>query len=203
MSFGQNIVDAAAAAAQQRPYVRFEYRSVEDRSIESSDGVTQLKDVAWAVVRAPGSKDSVEKLAEDWLDSLAKLARDERIPPTWPKEYREAYKEWVATGEIPVSGTAIKTWPPLRPAAREMLLSLGVLTVEALAEANDEIVTRLGMGGISTRQMAQTWVKEAKGPGATAKALEAASVKSKELETTVASLQAEVKRLTALIPAAK
>jgi hypothetical protein len=199
MSFAQAAL-SAVTSNEQRPYVRFEYRPVEDRTVPSTDGVTHLKDMAWAVIRAPGSRDSVEKLAEDWLNGLPQLAKDGRIPPSWPSEYRNAFSEWVKTGETPVDGTAIRTWPPLRPAAREMLLSMGVVTVEQLASANEEIVNRLGMGGVSTRQMAQNWLKEAKTTGALAQELEAKTVRQSELESTVVALQAEVARLAALIP---
>ena len=59
-------MDFSAAAAYrptvepQRPYVRFEMRSQEDRTKKSPDGVSHMIDVAYAIVRASGAKDSLE-----------------------------------------------------------------------------------------------------------------------------------------------
>jgi hypothetical protein len=189
----ESFMDFSAAAAynpnkeQPRPYVQFEMRAVEDRSAPTTDGVTRMVDKAWAIVRAPGSKDAIEKLATEWLDQLKAYARDGRIPSQWPGEYRNAFEMWSKGEELPVQGTAIKTWPPLSPAQRKNVLAAGILTVEDLANANDEIRAAIGMGGNTLQQMAQKWLEEAKDKGATAKALEAAMVKLAEMEALVKS----------------
>ena len=170
--------------APARPYVQFELRAMEDRSVTAADGVTHTKDVAWATVRAPGSMDSVEKVAEEWLDGLTQHAKNGRIPISWPGEYREAFRLWKAGEEVPPIGTAIKTWPPLSPAQRKNVLAAGVLTVEDLAAANDESKTRIGMGALTLVHMAKAWLADAS-RGATSQALEAALVKLASLEELV------------------
>ena len=183
-----------------RPYVRFEMRPMEDRTIKSPDGVTQMRDVAWAIVSANGSRDSVEKLAEDWLQGLAAYAKDGRIPMHWPSEYRSAFEHWKKGEEMPVHGTPIKSWPPLTPAQRANLLRADIHTVEVLADANDEIRARIGMGAVNLQQMAQTWLAESKDRGAMAKELDATKLALADLQRTVKE-QAEA--LRALQPKAK
>lgn len=175
---------------QQRPYVQFELRATEDRTKESPDGVCQLVDVAWAIVRAPGSKDSVEKRAEDWLGQLRAYAKDGRIPPNWPREYAEAFELWKKGEEMPLHGTAIKTWPPLTPAARKAILAVGILTVEDLALSNDEVKSKIGMNANSLQQMAAKWLEESKEGGKTARELADAQIELKSLRSTVLEMQA-------------
>ena len=170
---------------QPRPYVMFITRAIEDRTVPATDGVTQMRDVHIAVVKAPGAKDVLEKVAEDWLQQLEAYAKDGRIPPEWPSEYRHAYKLWKAGEEVPVLGTAIKTWPPLTPAQRLNIISAGVLTVEDLAAANDEIKARIGMGANNIVRMAVKWLEESVDKGATAKALNDAMVQIDEMKTLI------------------
>ena len=173
---------------QPRPYVRFEFRPMEDRTKASSDGVTQLVDVAFAIVRAPGAKDSLEKKADDWLKQLETYAKDGRIPPSWPHEYRQAFEAWKAGEEMPVTGTPIRSWPPLTPAQRQNVLNAEIYTVEDLASANDENRSRIGMGAHGL---------QAKDAGSMAKELAAMRIKLEELTTTVTEQAATI---TALQP---
>lgn len=185
---------------QPRPVVIFEMRAVEDRSKPATDGVTQMVDKAFAIVRAPGSKDSLEKLAIDWLDQLDIYAKSDRIPRNWPSEYREAFRLWSAGEEMPVVGTAIKSWPPLTPAQRKNILQAGILTVEDLALANDEIRTRVGMGSYDLQRMAQKWLAEAKDQGATAKALEETRIELESARRLIKEQTAALAEMKALLP---
>lgn len=202
-------MDFAAAAAYnpdkqpQRPYVQFEFRPMENRAAKLADGQERFTDVAWAIVRAPGSKDSVEKVAEDWLTQLDAYARDQRIPPQWPSEYRNAFELWKRGEEVPVTGTAIKTWSAPTPAQRKSILAAGVLTVEDLAVANEQILGALGMNAHMLKRMAQSWLEEAKNKGATAAQLADAMLKLESQAETIKnqanaiqSMQAQLTALT-------
>ena len=193
----QSAMVRQAQQNEQRPFVRFEMRVTEDRSVVSPDGVTHMKDVPWAVVRAPGSKDSLEKPAKDWLDQLTQYARDDRVPRNWPSEYREAFALWEKGEEIPVNGTPIKTWPPLSPAQRKNILALGILTVEDLAKANEEVLSRIGMGAHNVKQLANSWLTEAKDMGSMAQSLEAALVRLADAEKTIVAQAEQLKQLGA------
>ena len=186
-------------AQQPRPVVSFELRPVEDRSTTSPDGVSQMKDVAYAIVRAPGSKDALEKLAVDWLAQLKIYAKEGRVPPQWPNEYAEAFRLWSAGEEVPVNGTGIKSWPPLTPAQRKNILATGILTVEDLSNANDEIRTRIGMGAHGLQQLAQKWLAESKDTGVLAKSLEVALVKLESMKELVKTQTEALAELRALV----
>lgn len=184
----------------QRPSVNFEMRAVEDRNLEATDGTTQMKDVAWAIVRAPGAKDTVEKLASEWLAQLKVYAKDGRMPPSWPSDYANAFELWKKGEEIPMHGTPIKTWPPLSPAQRKNVLAAGILTIEDLAVANDETRGKIGMGGHSVVQMAQKWLEESRSLGSTSKALSAAQIELASLKETVREQAEQIKALFAAAP---
>lgn len=191
MNYAQQFAAAQNNQREEaRPFVQFEMRAQEDRSVVSPDGVTHTIDVPWAIVRAPGSRDSLEKPAREWLEQLKQYAHNDRIPRSWPRDYSEAFELWLKGEEPPTFGTAIKSWPPLSPAQRKNLIAQGVLTVEALSKANEEIVARLGMGGRNLVALATTWLAESASKGTLAQSLEAAQVRIKELETLVAN-QAE------------
>jgi hypothetical protein len=177
-----------------RPYVRFEMRPVERRDAK---GVPVWVDVVWARVVPPGGKDVLEKLADDWINGLQQMADDGRVPPQWPQEYRQALEAWKRGEELPVTGTPIKLWPGVSPAQRAAVLAAGILTVEDLAQANDEAKTRIGMGAQALVESAKAWVKDATGPGALAKQLQDALVKNEALEKQLAELLADVKELKA------
>lgn len=201
MDYNQQIAAAMHNQRQEaRPFVVFEMRTQEDRAQASTDGVTRMVDMPWAIVRAPGSRDSLEKPAKEWLEQLRQYARDDRIPRNWPAEYEEAFRLWSLGEEMPLQGTAIKSWPPLSPAQRKNLISIGVLTVELLAAANEETLRRLGMGGATLKQLANTWLTEAKDKGSMAQSLEATKVELEQLRTTAAEQAETIKALEAKIP---
>lgn len=182
-----------------RPYVTFETREAEARDAE---GRTTYKEVIWAKVMPPGSKDVLEKPADEWIASLRANADARRIPPTWPDEYSKALESFKSGEELPPSGTPIRTWSALSKSQAKAVLAANILTVEDLAAANDEAKARIGMGGVSLVQMAQAWVEESKGPGAMAQKLSALTVKNNELSTQVAELLKSVAELRAQVPGA-
>lgn len=187
----------ADSSKMPRPYVTFEMRPQETRDAE---GKVTYTDVAWAKVMAPGTRDVLEKKADDWVAGLRQHADGGRIPSTWPDEYANALKSFIKGEELPVHGTPIRTWPPLTPAQRKAVLGANVLTVEDLANANDEMKTRIGMGANNLVQIAQTWVKDAAGPGALAAKLDAALVAQAESDRRYDELKKAFDELAARVP---
>jgi hypothetical protein len=121
------------------------------------------------------------------------------MPEAWLHEWKEKYTRWKAGQEIPEEGTPIKGWTLVPGSIQKMLIDLGIRTVEALANANDEALSRIGIGAIQFKRRAQAWVKEHKekeGP-----AIEIASLQQQndELNKTVQSLQSKLDELTTLI----
>lgn len=143
---------------QRPPYVEFEQRSEEDRTASLEQKMLIMKDVDYAIIRALGSKDSVEKPALEWLGHLDRLARQGEYPREWVKFFREQYDEWKAGHEAPARGFAIKDWGSISKAQAENLIALRVLTVEDLAAANEETLQRIGMGARGLKDRAQAWL---------------------------------------------
>lgn len=184
------------AEVVQRPYVKFEFRATEDRTIPSKSGSYPLIDKAWAIVRAPGSKDSLEKLVEEWLVQLSQYAKDDRIPRNWPAEYTDAYEKWKKGEEVPVHGTSLKNWPPLTPAQLRNVLNAGISTVEDLALANDQVLANIGMNAHMLKQMAASWVADNKAPGESARLLQEALVRLEAANNLIKEQSEALARLT-------
>lgn len=141
------------------PWVEFQLVAEEDRNASIAAGVYTTKDVEYVIVTPAGSKDRVVREVKDWLDQKDIDAKNGRVPAEWVRAWRFAYKEWKEGRELPVQGTPILTWPPLSPSQRQSLITWKVMTVEALAECNEDVILRLGMGGRKLKQMAVDWLK--------------------------------------------
>ena len=151
-------------AEAKAPFVQFEMRAVEDRAATLANGSYTTKDVAYSIITPAGSKDRYEKEASEWFAGLMQNVREERFPQEWLDLFTRRFEAWKKSEEMPVEGTPIKNWPVLSPSQRANCLAWHILTVEQLAAANEEVITRLGMGGRSLVQQAKDYLQAA-GPG--------------------------------------
>lgn len=174
------------------PFVQFEYRAVEDRTASIEQGCYVSKDVAFAIITPAGSKDRTEKIAEEWLANMRQEVQQERLPQEWFNHYKTLYAAWKEGREAPETGVAIRNWPVASPAQVEMLLNLRIRTVEDLANANEEAISRMGMGGRALKQKAVDWLASA---ASTGKSVEAAASLRAENER----LKLDVERLTSTV----
>lgn len=152
---------------KDRPaYVRFERRAVEDRSMPSINGRWPKRDVDYAKVTPPYSRDCFEQVASEWLAQMAAEVRNGRLPEQWYDGYVNAYEKWKNGQEIPLNGEPIKGWGVISPAQQANLIALNILTVEDLAIVNDEGCRRIGMGAAELRDKAKAWLSQMadKGP---------------------------------------
>jgi hypothetical protein len=152
-------------------FVRFETRSIEDRDASIAEGHYVGKDVVFAIVTAPGSRDTIERPVEDWLLNIEEGVKQERVPESWLSAYRRAYKDYKESRETPEFGTPIKEWSVASPSQIKIMLDINVRTVEQLAEANEETVSRIGMGGRALKEKAKNWLESAGSQGKTAEKL--------------------------------
>lgn len=148
----------AGMLEERPPYIRFERRAIERRATLEEGGETAYVDRDFALVTAHGSKDTVEKLVDEWFPRLAEEARQGRFNPSWLKLYKDAYAAWKEDQEPPLNGTSIKLWPVASPAEVKRLIDLRILTIEDLAAGNEELIGRIGMGGRSLKQKAVDWL---------------------------------------------
>lgn len=152
-------------AEARPPYVTFEFRAEEDRAASIEAGHYVSKDVPFVLVTPMGSKDRHESPADEWFARREQDTAEGRFPREWLSAFKGAFAEWKAGREIPLNGTSVANWPVASPSQVKMLLDLKVRTVEDLAEANEETLNRLGMGGRTLKQKAQDWLASASDMG--------------------------------------
>lgn len=169
-------------AEEPKPaYVQFETRTVEDREASIEAGHFVGKDVIFAIVTPAGTRDRLEKVADEWLMSVEEGVKQERIPGFWYDAYKRRLEDYKNSRETPEEGFPIMDWPSASPAQIKLLLDINVRTVEDLAAANEETVMRIGIGGRALKHKAQSWLENAAGPGKIAAELEKLRTSNEEL----------------------
>jgi hypothetical protein len=183
------------------PYVQFELRAVEDRSGSTEAGHYKAKDVIFAIVTPSGTRDRLEKEAEEWLRGIEEGVKQERIPSEWLRAYRHALQMFKESHENPEFGTPVKDWPSISPAQVRMLMDINLRTVEDLAAANEEALARIGMGARALKAKAQAWLDSSAGQGKLASELESLRTKNAELAARDKERDEQLKTLQAQVEA--
>lgn len=176
-------------------WVRFEVRADEDRTASIAAGTYMTKDVEYALVTPPYSKDCNVIEAKEWLRQNDEHVRNGRMAERVRDAYRAKYEAWSKGQEIPEDGVPIKSWTLLSPAQRDNLLAIGVRTVESLAKINDEGMKRYGMGALDLKNKAQSWLKTAKNIGPVVQENAALKVQVADLTLMVEGLTKTVEEL--------
>jgi len=184
------------ADREERPaYVRFERRPIEDKAATLAAGRSVSKDVDFALVTPPYSKDCVEFKVETWLRNMEANVRNNRIPVKWMEHWKKSLEAWKNGHEVPLNGTAIRDWSSISPAQIQNLMAAGIRTIEDLAGANDEGLKRVGMGGIELRNKAKAWLQAAEDHGPLVMEVSALKEENAQLKGSIDSLQAQVEKL--------
>jgi len=177
------------------PYVMFERRAVEDRAASLAAGHYVSKDVDFAIITRPGSRDTLDKEAIVWLSEIREKGRMNAIPSTWFEAFNASYKAWKDGEEVPPNGTPIKGWPILSPSAQKDLIHAGIRTVEDLADMPDQELSVIGTGALSFKQKAKSWLAAAQDTGKLAEQMAALVVQITELTTLTRNQAAEIDKL--------
>lgn len=184
---------------ERPPFVRFEVRAEEDRQASLEAGHYVGRDVHYALITPMGSKDCIERKADEWFDKLKQDVAEGRCPREWLAAFKEIYKEWCEGREAPVNGTPITDWPPVSPSQVKTLLSLHVRTVEDLAAANEEVLGRIGMGGRALKQRAVDWLTSASSTGVASGEITALKTQNENLQARNEQLEIQLKELAAKV----
>ena len=176
-------------------YVKFEVRAVEDRTRSIEEGHFVPKDVIFAIVTPAGTKDRLEKPADEWIESIEEGIKQERIPAEWGPAYRKALQNFKDGLELPEHGTPITNWPAISPAQTRVLLDINVRTIEDVAEMNEETLNRLGMGGRALKEKARAWLDSSEDTGKVAAEVEGLRQANIALEERNASLEERLAKL--------
>lgn len=195
----------SGAVDNERPaYVEFEEREFEDRAMTIANGAYTTKMVPVAIITRPGSRDSLEKVAEEWLKEMKEKSRQGMIPPTWYPAYQAKYSEWksgVSTEGI--DGTPIATWPLCGKALAKAFINAGIRSVEDLAQVADQDLQNVGTGALGMKQKAKFWLEQASGPGKTTERIASLENKLTELVDLVRqqadTIKAKDAQITAMV----
>ena len=179
------------------PYVRFEYVAVEDRKASEEKGHYVSKNVAYAFITPAGTKDIVEREAEEWLKNLDSLARQGQANPQWPIHFKSMYEQWKLGEEMPESGTPIKGWTVISPADQQNIISANIRTVEDLAEASEQAMTHIGMGARMLKEKAKKWLESAKDTGKVVQKITALETENSDLKRTLSEMMERMAALEA------
>jgi len=143
------------------PYVRWALRAVRDHAASAVEGYEVTKDAYFALITPSGSRDCVDKLAEDWLKEIKIKCKSG--DPSWPHQFidhfERSFEEFKAGNEIPAFGTPVRGSLILQPSEQQRCISANVLTLEDLADANEGALSRIGMGARALKDKAAAWVK--------------------------------------------
>lgn len=125
---------AGATDPDARLHVRFYVEPVKNDFKSNLEGRPIYEDVQMVEIRVPGDPLNVIKTA-------VREDHKQRFPKHW------AYFDMTQGKENLEVGTPLSQWPALQPSNIEMLRAMKFSTVEQIASASDEQITRLGMGG--------------------------------------------------------
>jgi hypothetical protein len=177
------------------PFVRFERRPIEDKEASLKAGHYVARDIDFALITPPSSKDVFIQKVPAWFDQLQNDLVNERIPEAWVKQYKEAYEAWKRGEEPPLHGSPIKGWGMISPAIQETLVRMHILTIEDLAAINAEGITRIGMGALDLKTKARVWLDQNKNLGPLTMEMASDKAKIRTLEDQVATLSGQVEKL--------
>lgn len=164
-------------------------KAVKDEEASEKAGTPIYKNVPHMKKKAPNSR--------DWTDQP--LTDSRRIPPEHLKDeearkYRELVSAFDNDEEVPLDGTPLEQWPGIEASQIATLKSVGVVTVQALADLSEAGLHRLPTGYMSLKNKAKSWLEKTQGN----EALKAENDKLKsQLETMqeqIAELQANQKK---------
>lgn len=144
---------------EKPPYVRFMVKAVEDRDASIEAGRYVSRDVEYALITPRGSKDCIEAEVQDYFARLKGSVQQGRFQQEWLNDILATYRAWKEGQDIPEKGTSLKNWPLLGPSQLNTLLGINIRTVEELAEANEETISRIGMGGRALAMKAAEWCR--------------------------------------------
>ena len=178
--------------AQARPpFVEFKRVALPDPVNTEKLGRRMTKDVDFAFIMQPGSRDQVERVATDWLAMLKNKQLSgaaDAYPDEWVTAFHKKYEAWKEGHDAPLNGTSVREWPVLSPAEAENFIALRVMTIEDVAAMTEDAMSRVGMGSRALRDKAREWLAGKDAAGQLAE-------ENKTLKAALAELMERVKQL--------
>lgn len=196
-----SIVGAVSERGDRPAYVRFVRRAVEDKAASLREGRYVAKDVDYALITPPYSKDCIEIKVSQWKLNMEQDVANNRLPAEWRDNYLKQHDAWSNGQELPPVGMAIRGWTVLSPAQQETLIRMNILTVEDLAAINDEGLRRIGMGAMDLKNKAVAALQATKDHGPLIQQVSALQGENKSLKEQLAALTEQVTLLNRAVAA--
>jgi hypothetical protein len=185
---------------QIRSWVQFEQRDKEDKMATAALGKYVGTDEDFVIITPAYGKDDIHKTVTAWKEGLQLQLQEGKISQEDVNYYLARYDAWKKGLEMPLEGTPIKTWGAISPSQQKLLISVGVLTVEDLAQMNDEGIRRVGMGAVELRRKANAWIAQVNDKGPLTLQMAAIETENDVLKGQVATLSEQVNKLMAMVP---
>lgn len=183
------------------PFVRFEFMECGIDAEASKKSGRQIPLVkCYALIMQHGSKDVVEKNAEEWLEQINQKALAGTYNPEWVARFRLQYEQFCKGNELPRDGTPIRTWPAPNREQVIRLLALGITTVEDLAAVPDSGLGNIGLDGRHLRDLAKHYIEAGQGVGVMAKKLADLEQADRDNKATIERMAEQIKNLEAALP---
>jgi len=129
-----------------------------------------------------------------WFDDLKERVRHNRIPQAYLEHCRRAYEQWEKHGEVALDGFPVDDWKIASPAQVEVLKSIGINTVERVADMTEDAIGNVGMGARELKKKAAEWLLAGKDQNAVVAKIAA-------LEARLTAYEEEERRLKVLAAA--
>lgn len=182
-----------------RAWVQFEQRTVEDKKQSEKQGKYIGKDVEFVIITPPYGKDNVHQEVTDWLDDMTMKVRTGRMEEEERRYYVNRYELWKKGLTAPEEGTPIMGWGCISPAQQKLLVSVGIATVESLADVNDEGIRAIGMGAVDLKRKAAAWVSQLQDKGPLTQKMAAVEKENDNLKTEMATMRKQLSEMQALL----
>ena len=194
-----SIVGEVVDCKEMAPFVRFERKPIEDKAESERQGRYVAKDVDFALITAPYSKDVFKQKAKDWFATIKNDVQNGRFPQEWYEKFEKQYQAFQNGQELPPEGTPIRGWGVISPAQQEELIRMNILTVEVLSNINDEGIKRIGMGAVELKTKAKAWLSQLNDKGPLTLKVAATEKENAILKASVETLQKQVQALMAAL----
>jgi len=191
--------DSVSSVMERRsiaPLVRFERQLVEDKAASLQAGRAVCKDVDYAIVTPPYSKDEVFKKATTFIEDIQAKGKVGIYTAQQVDQFIQQYTAWKNGQSLPLVGTPIRGWSVLTPAQQENLIRVNIPTVEYLAEANEEGLRNIGMGALDMKRKALAWLSQAVDKGPLTQQIAAIQAENDSLKLSLDTLTRQVEALS-------
>ena len=181
------------------PYVRFERRAMKDEGKSVEAGKVVWRNVDFAIITPVGSRDEVEKIADEWVKHIMKQAVNGQYPTQWAEHFNLMYREWQKGNELPANGTPLAMVPFLTPAEVKNLQEANVRTLEDAAQMSEEAMALVGLAARTLKSKCEAYLKGAE-TGKLAERIAALESQSRTKDEIIERLKGQVAELEAAMP---